>query len=133
MSTMVKIKDIVRFANLPLADKKFTPKMNLAIAANAAAIEPHLKGYDEANRKLLDDFMEKDEDGNPITIEHEGQTLYKFKDSAAYEKAYEEMVEQEVELNIIKFKASEVEKCDGENMDIPTVAEMTIMMFMVDL
>lgn len=133
MSTTVKMKEIIGFGETPLGTKKFTPGMNLAIAINAAAIEPVLKGYNESYRQLMDEYLEKDEEGNPITIEENGQTLYKFTDVEAFNKAYEEMLEKPVEVAVTKIKKAELEKCGKrEDLDIPTVSEIAAMLFMIE-
>lgn len=130
----LKMKDIIKFGETPLNTKKFTPKMNLAIAINAAAVEPILKGFNESYRALMDEYLEKDEDGEPITIEENGQKFYKFTDAKAFEEAYNELQEEEVELTVKTFKEAEIVKCgEKEGLDVPTVAELAAMMFMIEI
>lgn len=134
MSMKVKMKDIIKFGETPLGMKKFTPKMNLAIAINAAAAEPILKGYNESYRNLMDEYLEKDEEGEPIIIEEGDQKFYKFTDVDKFNEAYNEMLEEDVELTVKTFKESEIVKCgEKEGLDVPTVAELAAMMFMIDI
>lgn len=135
MSMKVKMKDIIRFANAPLGLRTFTPAMNLAIAINAAAIDPHLKGYNEANKKLLEKYCEKDEEGNIRTTKSEnGVSYYQFTDEKAYEKENEKLQEQEVELAVTTFKEKELNKCASDDgFDSPTVAETVAMLFMIEV
>ena len=135
MSKKVKMKDIIKFANTPLGFKTFTPAMNLAIAINAAAIEPHLKGYNEANNKLLEKYCEKDAEGKVKTVKAEnGISYYQFTDEKAYDKAHEKLQEQEVELSVTTFKEKELSKCTSEkDLDSPTVAETIAMLFMIEV
>lgn len=134
MSMTVKMKDIIKFANAPLGIRTFTPAMNLAIAINAAAIEPHLKGYNEANKKLLEKYCEKDDKGNLVTVEDaNGQSYYQFTDEKAYNEENEKLQEQEVELAVTTFKEKELIKCASDkDLDSPTVAETVVMLFMIE-
>ena len=134
MSMKVKMKDIIKFEETPLGMKKFTPKMNLAIAINAAAAEPILKGYNESYRNLMDEYLEKDEEGEPIIIEEGDQKFYKFTDVDKFNEAYNEMLEEDVELTVKTFKEAEIVKCgEKEGLDVPTVAELAAIMFMIEI
>ena len=134
MSMKLKMKDIIRFGETPLGMRKFTPKMTLAIAINAAAVEPILKGYNESYKNLIDDYVEKDEDGEPVVIEDNEQQFYKFKDVEAFNKAYTEVLEEEIELTVKTINEKEIHKCGEETgLDVPTVAELAAMMFMIEI
>lgn len=129
----IKMSEIIEFAKTPLGDKRFTPKMNLAIAINMATIEPYLKGFNDSCSKLMEEYMEKDANGEAILFEEENKKFYKLTDPKAFEEACGELENEEVEVNIKTFDESELEKCgEKENMDIPSVSEITAMMFMIE-
>ncbi len=134
MIKTLKMRELVEFSKAGLEDRKFTPKMNLAIAVNRAAAEPFLKGHNKNYAQLLEDSFERDEDGNPVYYEADGMTHYKLKDSDEFERKCEELLEETVEVTVREVEEEEIHKCTAENAcDVPTAAQLTAILFMIEI
>jgi len=126
MITMTN-QEILNFANSMFGNKHLPVKIAYAISKNANAVADAVKAYDDTRKKLLDQFAKKDENGEPIITN--GQ--YDIEDAEKWNEEIRELLETETEVAIHTVSIDEFEKCDDPRYDTLTVAEMSILKFMI--
>ena len=121
-------QEIINFASAAFGNKKVPIKIAYAISKNAETVGAAFKAYEETRKKRLEEYAEKDEEGNPI-IEN-GQ--YVVEDLAAWSEEIRELLEIETEVQVHKVSIDEFMKCDDSRFDVFSVSEMAILNFMIE-
>lgn len=106
-----------------IAKKALPVKVSYAIAKNLAKIDSELKVYDGERAKLIEKYAKKDDKGK-IKADENGQI--QFKDLEGWSKDIKELLVIENEVDIHKFKLSELE---GHDM---TPAELMLIEYMIE-
>lgn len=119
-----------RHANLIVIGKMTLPrKVSVAIARNIIKFEKEMKVYEEQREDIAGRYAAKDEDGN-FVIDAEGKnyTFESQEKEAAFRQESKELNESEIDIDIMTFKASELDRCDEvERYNIlPPVQEAAI-------
>ena len=125
----IKNREILNFAELRLGDKHLPVKVAFAIASNAEAVNGVLKAYREQREALVNKYATKAKDGE-LEVKEDG-TL-EIKDIAGWSKDIEELLEAEAEVSVTKIKVEDLAKCDDEGFDSLSLAEISVMRFMVE-
>lgn len=124
----IKNRELLNFVNSQLGSKHLPVKLMFAISANAAEVDGKLKAYDESKKKLVDKYVKKDENGEPII---EGNN-YIFDDPVKWNEGITELLEMEFEANIVTVKLDDIAKCDEAEFDSLTVNEIGVIRFMIE-
>ena len=125
----LKNKTILDFAGLSFGDKHFPVKIAFAIAVNAEAIESALKAYNKQRAELIEKSVRKDENGD-FMIREDGS--YDIIDIETWNRDIKELLEAEAEVNITTITMDDLKKCDEGEFDSLSVAEVSLMRFMVE-
>lgn len=96
-----------------LAQKQLPIKVSYAIAKNVSKIENELKIYNSERKKLLDKYCIKDEEGKN-KIDENNQLKIKDEHLKDWNKEINELLDIEVEIDIHKFKESDLMCCNFE-------------------
>lgn len=122
-----------------LAKLVFPSKLNFAVSCNLEILGKEFERIEKEREKLCERFAEKDKDGNPVMadciVNGVKTQEYKISDADRRElnEEYLALLEAEVDLPIRVVKMEEIEKCEtAERYDIPTVAQMSAMAFMLE-
>ncbi|MFL0245533.1 hypothetical protein [Candidatus Clostridium stratigraminis] len=106
-----------------IAKKPLPVKVSYAIAKNISKIDAELKIYDKERAKLIEKYAEKD-NKEKVKADKNGQII--LKDFESWDKDIKELLAIENEVDIHKFKLSELE---GHNM---TPAELMLIDYMIE-
>lgn len=113
--TYAKILDDIQPALVAISGLGFPMKVpishHVTIAENMEAAESTAKIFWAARKTLLENFCEKDKKGEVKTKDVDGQQTYMFKGTGKkdYEKKFEELREEEVEIDFKFIKKSHFE------------------------
>lgn len=91
-----------------LINRQLPIKASYAIAKNVAKIEAELKIYTGERAKLIEKYVEKEEDGK-VKSDDEGQIIFKEGCKEQWEKDIKELLAIENEVEIHKFNLAELE------------------------
>lgn len=136
----MKLKEVqVRFGNLMnLGKKTFPSKMSFAISCNIEKMQKEMEHIEQERKKLCEQYTEKDEDGKAVMVSSivNGREAkeYKMNDENrnAFSEEFEELLDTEIDIDIRTVKTEVIEQCEKVNRyDIPTVAELLAMSFML--
>lgn len=119
-----------RHANLIVIGKLTLPrKVSVAIARNIIKFEKEMEVYEEQREDIAGRYAAKDGDGKFI-LDAEGKnyTFESQEKEAAFRQESKELNESEIDIDIMTFKASELDRCDEvERYNIlPPVQEAAI-------
>lgn len=127
------------FANLAGCGKLVLPsKLSFAVSCNLERLQREAERIDKEREKLCKQYADKDRDGKPVVVDSVINNAKKqeYRMSGENRKAFDEefntLLDTEVEVEIRKAKMEEVERCEqAERYDIPTVAQLLAMSFML--
>ena len=127
----VKNSQLVDFNQLAVGNKKLPAKLGYAIAVNTLAVKGAVDTYFDQKIKLIEESANKDEEGKPIIKENEAYDIPDEKTEKLTEdlKELNEM-EVEVPITVVPFKV--IEKCDRDEFDSLTPAELFVLQFMIE-
>lgn len=96
---------------------KLPGKISLAIIKNINKLADCQKNLEEVRKKLIEQYCEKDENGQPI-LEGEGEVKsYKMADIDSFNNEYVSVMEQDADLVLDKISEQDVEKVDGLTLE----------------
>ena len=127
----VKNSQLVDFNQLAVGNKKLPAKLGYAIAVNTAAARGAIETYFDQRRKKIEECTNKDEEGNPI-IKEDGDYDISDEKMVALNDELKELLEMEVEVPITTVPFKVIEKCDREEFESLTPAELFILQFMIE-
>lgn len=118
--------------------KTFPSKLSFAVSCNIEKLQKESERIEKERKKLCEQYAEKDEDGKPVMVDSaiNGNTVKEYKmdeeGRKAFSEEYEALLDTEVNVEIRTVKTEVVEQCEKvERYDIPTVAELVAMSFML--
>ena len=112
-----------------MATKHFPVKLSFAIAVNIEELMKWHKQIEKQRIALLERNGKKDENG--ACIQEDGH--YQLEDEKGFLTEFNELLETEVEPEIHKVAEDVLAMCDSqEKYDVPTVAEMGALRFMLE-
>lgn len=122
-----------RHAILMMVGKLTLPrKASVAISRNLVKFENELKIYNEQDKDIADQYAAKDEKGEFVL----DKNVFTFETEEAKQNFIserKELEETEIEINIMKFKASELDRCEQvERYDILTPVQEASLAWMID-
>lgn len=123
----IKNREILNFANTHFGDKHLPVKISFAISKNAEAVAGALKAYEETRKSRLEKYAKKDEDGKPVVKDGN----YVIEDLEKWSEEIRELLDTETEVMIQEVSIDEFAKCDDPCFDTLSVAEMSILKFMI--
>lgn len=94
-----------------LSELKLPVKTAFRLAKITKTLNGILETYNEVLSKLQQDHVEKDEDGNPKTLDDPNNSNVKrlvFADPAAFKAAYQELLDIETEVNFKKLSLEDL-------------------------
>lgn len=121
-----------------MGTKTFPSKLSFAVSYNIEKLQKESERIEKERKKLCEQYAEKDDDGNPAMVDSvvNGNTVKEYKmdedGRKAFGEEYEALLDTEVNVEIRTVKTEVVEQCEKvERYDIPTVAELVTMSFML--
>lgn len=137
----MKLKEAqARLQNLAkLGTKTFPAKLSFAISCNIEKLQKEAEHIEKERKKLCEQYAEKDDDGKPVMVDSviNGVESKEYKMDAAARAAfgeeYDSLLDTEVDVSIRTVKTEVVEQCErADRYDIPTVAELLALAFMLE-
>lgn len=111
-------------ANLrAISEKQLPVKVSYAIAKNMAKIESELKVYNKERAKLIDKYGEKEKDGK-LKLDEHGSIVIKEDSKDKWDKAINELLEIENEIDIHKFNMDLLEGHSIKPSELMTIDYM---------
>lgn len=111
-------------ANLKaISEKQLPVKVSYAIAKNIAKIESELKVYNKEKAKLIDKYAEKEKEGI-LKIDERGNLVIKDDCKEKWNKAINELLEIENEIDIHKFNMDLLEGHSIKPSELMTIDYM---------
>lgn len=127
MKITLKNAKVAAAALTGMAAKAFPAKMGYALGVNQEILEKEAKRLEEERVKICERYAEKDSEGKPVT----NGNAYLLTDKEACEKEYQELLDDEVELDIRTVPMELAERCETvDKYDTLTVGEFRILGFM---
>lgn len=121
-----------------MGTKTFPSKLSFAVSYNIEKLQKESERIEKERKKLCEQYAEKDDDGNPVMVNSvvNGNTVKEYKmdedGRKAFGEEYDALLDTEVSVEIRTVKTEVVEQCEKvERYDIPTVAELIAMSFML--
>ncbi len=127
----VKNSQLVDFNQLAVGNKKLPAKLAYAIAVNTTATRGAIETYFEQRKKKVEEYANKDKDGTPI-VKDDGNYDIPDEKMTALNDELKELLEIEVEIPITTVPFKVIEKCDREEFESLTPAELFILQFMIE-
>lgn len=137
----MKLKEAqARLQNLAkLGTKTFPAKLSFAISCNIEKLQKEAEHIEKERKKLCERYADKDDNGKPVMVDSviNGVESKEYKIDAAARAAfgeeYDSLLDTEVDVNIRTVKTEVVEQCErADRYDIPTVAELLALAFMLE-
>ncbi|WP_238907442.1 DUF1617 family protein [Clostridium sp. YIM B02506] len=111
-------------ANLrTISEKQLPVKVSYAIAKNMAKIESELKVYNKERAKLIDKYGEKENDGK-LKLDEHGSIVIREDSKDKWDKAIDELLEIENEIDIHKFNMDLLEGHSIKPSELMTIDYM---------
>lgn len=114
-------------------------KLSFAVSCNLERLQRESERIEKERKKLCVQYAGKDGDGKPAMADSviNGVKTQEYRMSEENRKAfteeYEALLDTEIEIGIRTAKMEEVERCEqAERYDIPTVAQLLAMSFMLE-
>lgn len=119
---------------IKIGEKVLPRKATHAIARNIQKLEKESEFYRKQYGDIADRYAAKDDDGNFILdAKKENYTFASEEDAASFRSEAKDLIETEVDLDTMKFKADELDKCDeNDKYDILSPLEEAAMDWMID-
>lgn len=137
----MKLRDVTRhYTELAgLGELVLPSKLSFAVSCNLERLQKEAGRIEKERKKLCERYADRDGDGKPAmadSIIHGVKTQeYQMskENRQAFSEEYDALLETEVEVGIRTAKMEEVERCEqAERYDIPTVAQLLAMSFMLE-
>lgn len=109
--------------------KKLPIKLAFVLSRNMKKLEEVVQDVDENRQKLLNQYGEKDDDGN-LVVADDGNV--KIMDANNFVAEMSEVMETEVDITLDKVSRSDIEKCDQDGYDKLTLEEVGAMECMIE-
>jgi Protein of unknown function (DUF1617) len=106
-----------------ISEKQLPVKVSYAIAKNMAKIESELKVYNKERAKLIDKYGEKEKDGK-LKLDEHGSIVIKEDSKDKWDKAINELLEIENEIDIHKFNMDLLEGHSIKPSELMTIDYM---------
>lgn len=125
---LIKMKDILGFSSFynEVKSQKLSMKVSYNIARLAKAIEQELEFYREKFSAIVQEYSDKDENGNPIPTDDGGIKIKPGFEHECYH-AIDELQNLDVELPDVKFSIEDFGNVEIEpitvNLIIPFIKE----------
>jgi hypothetical protein len=96
-------------------------KIGFIISRNIKKMESVVSDYEKAKDEAIEKYGDRDEDGKLIF--GEGNSI-RIKDVKQFTELLEETLDSDIEIEFDKFSVDDLEKCELEGYDKPTVGEL---------
>ena len=126
--SLLEVKNKYNVLN-SLGDKKLPVKLSYAIGKNFLKLKEEVDIINQATKALLEQYAEKDDDGNPKKNE---DGTYVIEDETCVNAEYEKFLKDEVDITIHTVPESILEESENERYDVLTIAEIVALDFMVE-
>lgn len=130
----MKLAEVKRYLDVlrHFIDKMLPRKVTTAIARNVGKLEKEVEFFEKQRFDIINRYAVKDEDGT-FVIEDDKYTFASKEDEKAFLEELEQLGSTEVEVELMKFHASELERCDiVERYAVITPREELALEFMID-
>lgn len=116
-----------------IRNKKLPIKLSYSVAYNTDLLEKEVKRVDAEKMKLIKQYAMQDENGDPVTFEDNGQTMFDLGENReSFIRDYEDFLSLDVELDIRTISDDVFDKCDDSKYDAFNMEEMSAILFMID-
>lgn len=130
---VVKLREIIQHQEglLRQSGKVYTAKLGYAISKNIKYFQEIIKDYDENRIKICERYADKGENGKPVT--EDGKYVFSKENEKIVNEECKDLQEVDTEVSIMKVPFSEMERCENaDRYDIPSVADLNDLMFMIE-
>lgn len=110
--------------------KIYTAKLGYAISKNIKTFQEVIKEYDENRIKICERYAEKEEDGK-VRIENDKYVFMEENEKIVNEECAD-LQDVDQEISIMKVPFSELERCEANRYDIPSVSDINDLTFMIE-
>ena len=126
----LKNRDIVNFINgcTALKEKKLPIKIGYAVHRNILSLAEAAEAYNVAREKIIEEHTEKDSEGKPVVKDNS----YVFKDTQRFNKALEELLGIDTEVNLHTISEKDIEKYDDFRYDALTLSDIDTLCIMTE-
>lgn len=110
-------------------------KITHAISRNIVRLEKEIKIMNEQRADIADRYAKKDENGQFVTEQVGDNINYTFESDEkleAYKDEINDLNETEVDVDIMMFKDTELDKCENERYSMLTAVQEASIEWMVD-
>ena len=119
-------------ALIALEEKHYPVRLSYAISKNINALTREVKQAEKERIKICESYASKDAEGK-VQIQDNSYLFPDDKSKEACVADTDELLETEVEVDIFSVGNDVLEACEAsERYDIPTIAEMSTLMFMIE-
>lgn len=116
-----------------LKNKRLPVRLSYTIAYNLEILEKETNRVDEMKKQLIEQYAQRDENGELVVSEVDGKTLYTLGDNVdAFNKEYDEFLSSVVDLEIRTVSEGLIDKCDDSKYDALSTGEISNLLFMID-
>jgi len=128
----LKLKEVIQHMEglTRQAGKIYTAKLGYAVSKNIKTFQEVIKEYDENRVKICERYAEKDEDGKAC-VENDKYVFTQDNEKIVNEECAD-LQEVDQEISIMKVQFSELERCEADRYDMPSVADVNDLMFMIE-
>lgn len=117
----IKLKEVAGYLSglMELSEKRLPAKVSYAVMKNQKALEMEYKDLDQQRVKLCETYAKQDENGEYIT--KDGNYIFSDENRELFSKEYNDVLEEEIEVNIHLIAIEELDKCDeSDRYDVVT-------------
>ncbi|MDO4170317.1 MAG: hypothetical protein Q4D45_10495 [Lachnospiraceae bacterium] len=128
----IKLKEVAGYLSglMELSEKRLPAKVSYAVMKNQKVLEMEYKDLDQQRVKLCETYAEQDENGEYIT--RDGIYVFSDENRELFSKEYNDVLEEEIEVNIRLIAVGELDKCDeSERYDTVTPKDFMTLEFML--
>lgn len=128
----IKLKEVAGYLSglMKLSETRLPAKVSYAVMKNQKALEMEYKDLDQQRVKLCETYAEQDENGEYIT--RDGIYVFSDENRELFSKEYNDVLEEEIEVNIRLIAVEELDKCDeSERYDTITPKDFMTLEFML--
>ena len=106
-----------------MKQKKLPVNVSFIIYRNVKKLIPIIQDIENNRKELLQKYMKKDDDGNPIIIDNK----YDLTDLNAFNKQMNELLNTDISIDFDKISKFDIQRCDEDKFDSLTLEEIAVL------
>lgn len=128
----MKLQEIIRNMEglAKQSGKIYTAKLGYAISKNIKIFQEVIKEYDENRIKICERYAEKDQNGK-ARIEEDKYVFTEDNEKIVNEEC-SDLQDVDQEISIMKVPFCDLERCEADRYDIPSVSDISDLSFIIE-